>query len=152
MLTKFQQLKFWKEYGLAKAVLMTTGGYSATEAEDWRRETTAQALGKHKKPADMTNRDLDMMLAHFRGIHSPDDFDGQMQLENAERHRLLRGIQADAPNAEWLAAVCRDIYGHGNHDALPTPDLLKLRRRCANAKRAAKLKSDAAAALAALTK
>jgi hypothetical protein len=143
-LTKSQMLKFWKEWGLAKAVLVTSAGYTPAEAEDWRRETTATALGKHKKPAEMGNRDMDLMLGAFRGVHSPEDFDGQMQLEQAERTRLLRGIQTDAPNAAWLESICRDIYGTPRHEGLPTPDLLKLRRRCAGAARKARM--DAAIA------
>ena len=142
-LTKSQMLKFWKEWGLAKAVLVGSVGFTSAEAEDWRRETTATALGRHKKPAEMGNRDMDLMLGAFRGVHSPEDFDGQMQLENAERNRLLRGIQQDAPNAAWLESLCRDIYGKPYHEDLPTADLLKLRRRCAGAARAARMKAAA---------
>ena len=148
-LSKSQMALYWREWKAAKTVLMASNGYSDHEAEDWRRETTATALTRHKKPAEMSNRDMDMMLSYFRGVSAPDDFAGQMRLEAAERTRLITGIETDSSGPAWLSSICRSIYGTDVLEDLATADLLKLRRRCANAARSAKMKTDVNALLTA---
>jgi len=132
-----QNRRYWAEFNAAAKVLQSHG-YSTAECEDWRAETTLKACGRAVSSRDLTNRDLDMMLAHFRAVTDPDDLDGQLRQEAAERARLIRGIEKDSLGDAWLRAVLVDIYGlmePGAWRTLPPAELLKLRRRCANARR-----------------
>ena len=139
-MTAKQNTLYWVEWNKTRAIL-TVNGYTQLETEEWRREATTKACGKYKSSRDLTNRDLDLVLSHFRAVSRPDDLDEQIRLTEAEDERLRQGIRQDSPGDEWLSTITRAIYGHtrpNQWEELPTKELLKLRRRCANAARQAR--------------
>lgn len=139
-MTAKQTALYWRAWNTTRAILTRTG-YTLLETEEWRRDVTTKACGKYKSSRDLTNRDLDMVLTHFRAVSQPDDLDEQIRLTDAEDERLRQGIRQDSPGDEWLLTITRSIYGHtrpNQWEELPTRELLKLRRRCANAARQAR--------------
>ncbi len=141
-MTTLQTSLYFREWGKTRKALIAAG-YTSAETDEWRHELHAAALGKDKSSKLFNNRDLDAVLGKFRAISQPDNFDEQIRLMEAEKSRLIHGIEKDSLGDAWLASICRDIWDRTDWRNLPVEELLKLRRRVANARRASDSKIDA---------
>jgi hypothetical protein len=105
----------WREFAAAKRACAAAG-----HSEPDRHALYVQALGKDKSLTKFNNGDLDKVLAVFRALSRPSDFDGQVELANMDRTRLEYSIRDLASqitvrpvhlaDAYWQA-IARDKFG-----------------------------------------
>jgi|GEM_PF-3833565 len=62
---------YWPEWNKAAKVLVSTGCHSKAEAEEVRKEIHLAITGSECSSKDLTNRQLDSVLARFRAISQP---------------------------------------------------------------------------------
>ena len=93
--------------------------------ESDRHQIHLQVLGRDKSSKDLTNPELDKLLAAFRAISHPGDLNLQLSTLNQNRNRILYWIQhhCDAPYARALA---RDKFGTEDFQSLPFEQLQQL--------------------------
>lgn len=83
-MTPKQNTLYWREWNAAR---------KAGQLSDQDRYAIhEEALGQHKSSKDLTNEDLDKVLAAFRAISRPSSLNAQMRQQTMPKTRLLHRI------------------------------------------------------------
>ena len=93
-MTAAQTQLYFFEWGNARKWYLAHG-LDPKQADNKRHTLHRQALGTDKSSKDFTNADLDKVLAAFRGVSRPDDFNAQMDIQEQPERRLGK-MQAEA--------------------------------------------------------
>jgi hypothetical protein len=115
-MTKAQDRLYWRAWAAARR---------ADETVD-RHDLHRHALGYDKSHKDLTNSELDRVLAEFQAVSDPDNLDAQLRFAEQPRRRLLWVIGRLAP-APYRDAVMRVRWGHCDCDRLNERELAQLR-------------------------
>lgn len=117
-MTPAQQKLYWREWLAAKR--------AARLEEADRHALHEQTLGTPKSSKDLTNQDLDKILATFRALSHPGDLNSQLRQQNQPRTRLLfairhqiklLGVLVDDPHA-YVTAILRDRFHETDIESL----------------------------------
>lgn len=83
--------------------------------DDLRHGIHVAALGRDKSSKVLTNAELDRVLAAMRVLAMPDDVDAMVKWEHPEAEERRRRVWwiTHRCKPEYVSAVCRDMYGHG---------------------------------------
>lgn len=95
----------WREFAAAKRACAAAG-----HPEPDRHALYVQALGRDKSLTKFNNGDLDKVLAVFRALSRPADFDAQVKLAKMERTRLEYSIRDLASQITGAPVHYADIY------------------------------------------
>ncbi len=134
-MTPRQRGKYWTEWQRIAAP-MRTAGKTRAQIDAYRHEVTAKALGSAKSSKHLNNTDLDKVYAAFAAIHSPADFNAQMQVQDSPDHRrsqLLEDIDALAEDCgieggrEGVASYFKRMLSDKAIEDLSERDLQRLR-------------------------
>lgn len=85
--------------------------HCAVTADLLRHACHTVAVGRDKSANDLTNAEVDRVVALFRLLTDPDDLDAVIALhhpENAERERLVFSLKQRAPHSRLLA-IARNL-------------------------------------------
>lgn len=93
--------------------------------DDFRYECHRRALGYDKSSAQFTNRELDLVLAHFRAMSRPADLAAQLAPAEQTRKRLLWSIKNKAP-ASYVRAIVQDRFAGRRLEDLADRELRQL--------------------------
>jgi len=118
-MTKPQRNLYWKEWSKVRRACMARG----LPIPD-RHDLHVRALGSDKSSKELTNADLDQVLAEFLALSRPDDLASQLLQKDMPRRRLLYGITHHAPDPYWRS-IARDKFGT---DDLAVLDLVQLQQ------------------------
>jgi hypothetical protein len=124
MLTKKQNLFYWKLWAAAKVALVKSG-LSPKEAEARRHEIHREALGVETSHTIFTNADFDKVKAAFLAIAQPGNMAAQIRQAAMPRERLLRSIDylCDALGEDrTYAAAITTRMNHGGRIGQPWKD------------------------------
>src|SRR6266498_665540 len=101
MITSKQNALYWRLWSQSKSAIESNRKtkFSVDETSRFRHELHIRALGRDKSHYDLTNRELDYVLAQFRSIINPygspiADHRSRFTAADAQRRRLyfaLRG-------------------------------------------------------------
>lgn len=103
--------------------------YESADADALRHACHVVALGRDLRSSDLTNRQLDRMLAMFRVLASADDVQAVLDWENtdrADRTRLIWRLNHLGFPEAYIATVCTDKFGTSRPDTLTNAQLLML--------------------------
>ena len=90
-MTPNQRKYYWREWAACRRSLIALGN-SAKEADALRHDLHYKALGKAQSSKNLTNADLDKILATFKSYSRPSDLDTQLDAINQPRKRLIWSI------------------------------------------------------------
>jgi hypothetical protein len=116
-LSSLQLALHWREFAAAKRACAAAG-----HPEPDRHALYTQALGKDKSLTKFNNGDLDKVLAVFRALSQPANFDAQVDATQQPRIRLEHSIRELASQItgnpvhiadSYWQAVYRDKFWHG---------------------------------------
>lgn len=110
MLSKSQTTYHWREWKKTRQRLLNNG-YSTADADAERYVIYLQACGKDSIKK-LNNKDFDMVLAHFRSISDPGDFDAQMHAEQGTHDRATWSIREAAKTLgdAYIAKVASERF------------------------------------------
>ena len=93
------------------------GGFSTEDADLQRHQIHRDALGRDKSAADLTNRDLDAILDHFRAVLTITDGPAAGPTRAAEmpRRRLIWAIEKTGLGDAYLNAIVADACPPGSY-------------------------------------
>lgn len=116
MITKKQNLWYWREWGKARRADPTLD----------RHELHISALGYDKSHADFTNEELDIVIAEFLCISEPENLGAQIRLLRQPKIRLMHRITGMAP-AAYIQSLLEDRWKTSDLNDLDVSDLHQLR-------------------------
>jgi hypothetical protein len=126
-MTKRQISLYWREWQAAKQALVRDQGLLPSEAERERHRIHMEELGADKSSANLSNTDLDKVLAGFRAISRPDDLEGQIRQQDQPRIRLIYAIEKLGLEDAYLDSLAATLYAGGPWRHLVDRDLEHLR-------------------------
>lgn len=137
-MTAKQKSLYWRQWAAVRKVLIDMGGYSTADADAERHRIAAEALGCAKSSTAFTNRDLDVVLDHFRAylVLPQGPTTGPSREVSQPRNRLIWGIQQTGLGDPYIAAISKDQFGQEDWRALPENQLVALRWTCISRARA----------------
>ncbi len=94
--------------------------FRAMDADDLRHAAHRLALGRDKSSSQLTNRELDRIVALFRILADPEDLRARLEYDNpqrGERRRQDYVIRTSVPEA-YARHVAADKFGTANLDGL----------------------------------
>ena len=103
-------------------------GLSGPSGQEFRHACHIVAFGRDKSSADLSNAELDRILALFRLLADPDDLGAMLAWQSpaeGQRKRLLHFIRHECVES-YVAEVCRQKFGTDNWQGLDTADLRQL--------------------------
>lgn len=95
----------------AAAETLALAEHAAVKPDHLRHACHVIAAGRDKSANDLTNAEVDRVVAIFKLLTEPDDIDAVMAIqhpENDERRRLIFNLKKSAPEA-LLLAVARNL-------------------------------------------
>ncbi len=97
--------------------------------DDLRHACHLAALGRDKSSKDMTNQDIDQVLAFFRLLVDPDDLSAQVALDNPDqeaRRRLEWSVTHTGLPEAYVLKVCSQKFGTREWKTLDDEQLRQL--------------------------
>jgi hypothetical protein len=121
-MTPAQQAKYFAEWGQLRDVLRARGLTSA-QCEQYRRDLTRRAIGIEKSSKELTNPELDKVLALIAAERAPADFNAQIRLQDSPEKRfsmLLARVEALAEHMDlpthYVDGIARRMFGRQYHE------------------------------------
>jgi hypothetical protein len=108
--------------------------------EHYRHACHIVAFGKDISSSQLTNKQLDRILALFKLLADPDDLSATLAWHNPEdsaRTRLLWFLRHKCIES-YVVEICREKFGTDNWEALDYPELRQLHMTLKNRPRALK--------------
>lgn len=137
-MTAKQKSLYWRQWAAVRKVLIELGGYSTADADAERHKIAEDALGHPKSSTAFTNRDLDVVLDHFRAylVLPEGPTTGPSREASQPRNRLIWGIQETGLGDPYIAAISKDQFGREDWRGLTENQLVALRWTCISRARA----------------
>jgi len=143
LLTKSQQLRFWREWSVACKVQGWTKAVSWTGAQiDNERHALLARAGFDSLTKVDHLTGFDRVLAELAALAKPNDISPQMRAAEQPRIRLLHAIEAlgnkislgqtATGQNSYVATISRDRFGVSDYTTLPLPQLEQLRNTLAS--------------------
>lgn len=111
---------------------------STPTGDSFRHACHLVAFGKDKSSSQLTNRELDRILALFKLLADPDDLAATLAWNNADesaRKRLLWYLRNECVES-YVVEICRQKFGTDDWEALDYADLRQLHMTLKNRPRA----------------
>jgi len=128
-MTKAQNSLYWRTWSKVRKTLVEFGGFSASDADQERHEIHRQALGEDKSSKKLTNRDLDVILDHFRTYlviaDGPTTEPARAEVQPCKR--LIYSIQKTGLPEPYLESIARDQFGTSDWRSLTEAQLTRFR-------------------------
>lgn len=142
LLTKPQQLRFWREWSVACKVQGWTAVQSWTNAQiDNERHALLERAGFESLTKVDHMSGFDRVLAELTALSRPADINPQLDAQNQPRKRLIYAIKTLAKQfsmsvlsdgrSAYVAAITLDRWGTTDLDKLSLPQLEQLRNTLA---------------------
>ncbi|ODU25014.1 MAG: hypothetical protein ABS95_01155 [Verrucomicrobia bacterium SCN 57-15] len=116
------------------------GPLTAPNADHFRRACHVIAIGQDKSSCDLTNAELDRVLALFKLLADPDDLAALMSWNNPDeerRKRILWWLKKECVES-YVVEVCRQKFQTANWEALSFKQLQQLHMTLKNRENAAR--------------
>ncbi len=128
-MTKAQTSLYWRTWSDVRKSLIDFGGYTTKEADAKRQEIHVEALGSNKSSKALNNRDLDIILDHFRShlVLAQGPTTGPTREKQQPCDRLIYAINALGLPEPYLKSIARDQFGTSEWRKLSEIELTKFR-------------------------